>query len=129
MGFTLLGIVAAVLLYRLEGGVPLELIAGSHYRMFGRMALLPNGKWLLLEGSAFAIAFRRLSSSAVGCALADRPVSRLCTAWHAGCTFAGFLALYTERENCSAVWLAFCAEVLLAIIQGEFGRKVSRRRF
>lgn len=53
----LLGIVAAVLLRRLEGGAPLELIAGSPYGQFGRMALFANARWLLLEGSAFALAF------------------------------------------------------------------------
>ena len=39
-------------------------------------------------------------------------------ALHAGCVFAGCLALCTEMENRSAVWLIFWAEVLLAMILG-----------
>lgn len=153
-GLALLGIVAAVLLRRLEGGAPLELIAGSPYGQFGRMALFANARWLLLEGSAFALAFqtahrpppameivRRRSVAdwflhrllALGrdwllfCAVifavclpdALEQMDRfLVYALHAGCVFAGCLALCTEMENRSAVWLVFWAEVLLAMILG-----------
>lgn len=153
-GLALLGIVAAVLLRRLEGGAPLELIAGSPYGQFGRMALLANARWLLLEGSAFVLAFQTAHRPAPAMeivrrrSVADCFLHRLLAlgrdwllfcavifavclpdaleqmdrflvyALHAGCVFAGCLALCTEMENRSAVWLVFWAEVLLAMILG-----------
>jgi hypothetical protein len=153
-GLALLGIIAAVLLHRLEGGAPLELIVGSPYRQFGRMALLANARWLLLEGGAFALAFQtahrlplameivrrrsvtdlflhRLLALGRDCVLLCVVIFAVCLpdalgqidlflvyALHAGCVFAGSLALCTEMENRSAVWLVFWAEVLLAMILG-----------